>query len=212
MQEKDNLNLSDNQTGDSSEVKNAPNNKKKPGILGFIRNHTYLTTMLAGLLLIVIVYFWKDIQGRNERKAILEKANIELKNKNHEMMALLCKPLVWAIRAELLRNNLEQVDIFTSDLVKEKNFKSITLVEPSGNIIISTNKKLEGQPASALFDTAILSTDSTVVISMENGELLVASPVMGYDKRLGTLVINYNPENFNIGDSKLNEGDENNVK
>jgi hypothetical protein len=168
--------------------------------------------MLAGLLLIVIVYFWKDIQGRNERKAILEKANIELKSKNHEMMVLLCKPLVWAIRAELLRNNLEQVDIFTSDLVKEKNFKSITLVEPSGNIIISTNKKLEGQPASALFDTAILSTDSTVVISMENGELLVASPVMGYDKRLGTLVINYNPENFNIGDSKLNEGDENNVK
>lgn len=164
---------------------------------GFIRKYPVITTVLIALLALVVVYFWKDMQGKRERKAVIEQATLQLQNTNKEMLVLLCKPLVWNIRAELLRENVEQVVLFTNDMVKEKNLESIHLIKPSEEFLVSTNKKLEGQSAAGMFDAAILDADSTIVITTANGELIAASPVMGYDKKLCTLVLQYTPAAFN---------------
>ena len=171
---------------------------------GFIKKYPVITTVLIALLALVIVYFWKDVQGNKQRKAVIEQATIQLQNTNKEMLVLLCKPLVWNIRAELLRENVEQVVLFTNDMVKEKNLESIHLIKPSGEFMVSTNKKLEGQSAAGMFDAALLDTDSTIVVSTASGELIAASPVMGYDKKLCTLVLQYTPEAFNP-DNDLNK-------
>ena len=121
----------------------------------------------------------------------------EMVEKNHELLTLLCKPLVWSIRSEMLRGNIEQVNIFTTDLVKEKNFQYIHLIDPSGTFLVSTNKRLEGQAAGTMFNADILTTDSTTVRTAEDGKtLIVAAPVMGYDKRLGTLILSYMMDEF----------------
>ena len=172
---------------------------------GFIRKHPVITTLLVAILAVVVVYFWKDIQGNRQRKAVIEQATLQLQNKNKEMLVLLCKPLVWNIRAEMLRENLEQVVLFTNDMVKEKNLESIHLINPSGNFLVSTNKKLEGQSASGMFDAALLTTDSTMVFSTASGELIAASPVMGYDKKLCTLVLQYIPAAFDPGNGLKKE-------
>lgn len=171
---------------------------------GFIKKHPVITTVLFALLALVIVYFWKDIQGKRERNAVIEQATLQLQNTNKEMLVLLCKPLVWNIRAELLRENVEQVVLFTNDMVKEKNLESIHLIKPSGEFMVSTNKKLEGQSAAGMFDAALLEADSTIVVSTTDGALIAASPVMGYDKKLCTLVLQYTPVAFNPG-NELNK-------
>lgn len=168
---------------------------------GFIRKHPVITTILIALLALVVVYFWKDMQGKRERKAVIEQATLQLQNTNKEMLVLLCKPLVWNIRVELLRENQEQVVLFTNDMVKEKNLESIHLIKPSGEFLVSTNKKLEGQSAAGIFDTALLDSDSTIVVTTASGELIAASPVMGYDKKLCTLVLQYTPVAFNPGNN-----------
>ena len=167
--------------------------------IGFVRKYPVITTVLIALLALVIVYLWKDIQGKREREAVIEQATLQLQNTNKEMLVLLCKPLVWNIRAELLRENLEQVVLFTNDMVKEKNLEAIHLIKPLGEFMLSTNKKLEGQSAAGIFDVDILESDSTIVKSTANGELIAASPVMGYDKKLCTLVIQYLPATFDPG-------------
>lgn len=168
----------------------------KPDTRGFIRKHPVISVLLFAILAIVVVYFWKDIEGKRERNAVIEKATLYMQNQNKEMLVLLCKPMVWTIREELLRQNLEQVVLFTNDMVREKNLESIHLIEPSGKFLVSTNKEFEGQSSAGLFDAVVLTSDSTIVLSLPDGKLIAASPVMGYDKKLCTLVLQYKPEVF----------------
>lgn len=177
------------------------------GLIKFIKTQQLIIAILMGLIAIICVYIWKDTAARKQKAAIIENASIRLMEKNNEMLVLLCKPLTWLTRSEMLRSNLEEISIFTSDLVKEKNFQYIHLIDPAGNVIISTNKKLEGQSAGEIFGQDILSTDSTIVRSGEGNNLIVAAPVMGYDRRLGTLILNYSSEDFR---AELNTAEKNN--
>ena len=135
---------------------------KKGGFMGFIKKYPIIFTALMGLLAVTIVYFFKDYQAKNQKAVIEKRATEQLEQNNHELLMLMCKPLVWSIRAEMLRGNLDQVNTFTSDLVKEKNFQFIHLVDPNGTIIVSTDKKMEGQSAIGFLDPALLGSDSVV--------------------------------------------------
>jgi hypothetical protein len=198
--------IPDNQA-ESTEPTGENDTTPKQDTRGFMRKHPVITVLLFAVLAVVVVYFWKDIQGNRERQAVIERATLQLQNQNKEMLTLLCKPMVWTIREELLRQNLEQVNLFTNDMVKEKNLESIHLIEPSGNFLVSTNKKLEGQSASGMFDATLLATDSILVVSTADGWLIAASPVMGYDKRMCTLVLQYQPEAFNAENEIINNED-----
>ncbi len=169
---------------------------KKEKTMSFIRKNPVITTALVGILAVVAVYFWKDIQGGREKVAIEKMATAQLNEKNQTMLKLLAKPLVWSIRAEMLRGNMEQVNIFTTDLVKEKNFQFIYMIDPDGKIIASTDKKLEGQTVAGMFDAALLKTDSVIVVNNEAGMLTMAAPVMGFDKQLAVIVLKYAAPGF----------------
>lgn len=153
-------------------------------------------TILCGLLVVVVVYFWKEVEGNMKRKAVVEAATTQLQETNKNLLMLFCKPLVWNVRSEMLRGNMEQVNLLISDLVKEKHFQYIQLVKQDGIVFLSTNKKMEGQPIENENLKNALSSDSTVVIQEEGNLILLVSPVMGYDKKLATLVVSYLPESF----------------
>jgi len=108
-------------------------------------------------------------------------------------LKLLAKPYVWAIRTEMMKGNIEAVNLYANDMVKEKNFQTLTVIDDKGMVISSTNKKLEGKPYSSIGNAAYLSTDSTVVNKVDDTALEVSSPVMGFNKRIGTLIFNYMP-------------------
>lgn len=157
---------------------------------------------MVSLLALVAVYFWKDIQGKKQKTAIEKMAAEQLMENNAEMLKLVTKPFVWSIRAEMLRENMDQINSYTKEMVREKNFQIIHLIDPAGKIVISTDKKLEGQPAAEMFESYILQTDSVVVLRKDM-LLFVAAPVMGYDKKLGVLLMSYKPEKLKTDDRVL---------
>lgn len=171
--------------------------EKKPSFFSrFVKKHPVITAVLFGLLAVVLVYFWKEVEGNYQRKAVIEEATTQLQNNNELMLKLISKPLVWNIRAEMLRGNMEQVDLLMNNLVKEKNFQYIHLVEPDGNVLLSTNKQMQGQSLDNGIIWKALLNDSTVVLVDKANVITVVAPVMGFDERMATLVISYESKPF----------------
>ncbi len=169
-----------------------------PALVLFMKKNPVFTTIVISLVVVAGVYFWQDFQARREQSRIIESASSYIEQSNQEMLRLISRPLVWSIRAELLRDNHEQIGLLISDLVKEKYFLSIFVVNPEGEIIISTNKRQEGSQASEHVSNQLLTADDTTLLMGENHILTLAAPVMGFDKRIGTLVIEYLPEEFEL--------------
>lgn len=183
--------------GNTDDQKTSTDNGSKKGSFSkFIKKHPVLFTALVGILAVVIVYFWKDIEGNRRSAKIEKRANEQLQQNSEDMMKLVTKPLIWSIRSEMLRGNLEQVNLFTNELVKEKNFQFIHLIDPGGSIIVSTDKKLEGQSAIGMFDANLIQADSVIVINNNTEMMTVAAPVMGFDKKLAILIMNYTVSKF----------------
>jgi hypothetical protein len=126
-----------------------------------------------------------------ERQTIKEKATRHIVQSHEEHLKLLAKAYVWAVRAEMMQGNINQVNLFASDMVKEKNFQRIVIANDKGIIVSSTNKKDEGQPFSAIADEAALSSNNTTVQNESDSILILTSPIMGFNNRLGTLLIKY---------------------
>ena len=70
------------------------------------------------------------------------------------------------------------------------------MIDQEGKIIVSTDKKLEGQLATGMFEPALLQTDSVIVVNKDDGMLTMAAPVMGFDKQLAVIVLNYAAPGF----------------
>lgn len=175
--------------------------KKANSSAGFFKRNPVLFTVLMGIVAVVAVYFWKDIQAKNQKAAIVKKASEQIMENNQEMLKLVTKPFVWSIRSEMIRGNMDLVNDYTKEMVREKNFQFINIIAPDGLIINSTDKKLEGQMAGTMFEESLLTTDSVMVVN-KDGMLTIAAPVMGYDKKLGTLIMNYTPVKFVLDTEK----------
>lgn len=134
------------------------------------------------LLLLIVLAGWAGIKiltlkrGFNQEKTVIT-------NKFAEETA---RVFSWAVRGEMLRENMDQVNQYFMNLVKEPGFRKIQLVDINNStVIISTDKKDEG---SAVSDTAIL--NATVARQLPNGDLLrTITPVMGLNSRMAVLVI-----------------------
>jgi hypothetical protein len=70
-----------------------------------------------------------------------------LESQARSMLRLTGRPLAWAVRAEMLRNNLEQVDDYFDDFVREPGIVGVVLIGKEGTVLLATNRKLVGQPA-----------------------------------------------------------------
>jgi len=152
------------------------------------------------ILLFAALWIWKaaeinNLKKENEKKETLlrQKAIELLSQSDYKYLKLLAKPYVWAIRKEMMKGNIEAVNLYANDMVKEKNFQTITVVDDKGMVISSTNKKLEGKSYASVGNGAYLSNDSTLVNKVDDTAFEVSSPVMGFNKRIGTLIFNYTP-------------------
>lgn len=164
---------------------------------GSDRKKTLIIILLA-IVLLAAVWIWKNIQINNgekeaeRKKQILQERASELITNSHkEHLKLLAKPYVWAVRSELLKGNINQVNLYANEMVKEKNFQSIIVANGKGVIISSTNKKNEGQQLSSLGKPNYLTSDTTIVENINDSILVMSSPVMGFNNRLGTMMITY---------------------
>lgn len=168
-------------------------------------------SLLVFLGVLLLVFIWKQI-AVNQAESQLEKGQAQIAQQLEEKSKELVKKareyadsqykkeeerfgqvLAWAVRGELIRNNLDQIDQYLTELVKTKDTERVVLISDEGKLLVSTDKRLESEEASSLYPKDILGLQTiTVKSDVDNRKLLVV-PVMGLNKRLATIVISYNP-------------------
>ncbi len=125
-----------------------------------------------------------------ERAAADSTRRQAMSGQARDLLRLSARPLAWSVRAEMLRGNLGQVDDYFRELVRERPVSSLMLVDKDGRVALATNRKLETQPAEPLVSKALLES-ADVAVEESGTTLRMAVPVMGFDRRLGTLVVDY---------------------
>lgn len=170
--------------------------KKEPEISAAKKK--YLITIGVALILLLSIWIWKSIEinqarktAETEKQNLTQQATSKIVETHKDHLMLLAKPFVWAIRTELMEGNRNQVNLYLNDMVKEKNFQLIAVADNNGKIISSTNKKDEGKEFSSIGSASALGSNTTTTENQNDSILVMTSPVMGFNNRLGTLLIKY---------------------
>ncbi|WP_430229482.1 hypothetical protein [Nitrosomonas communis] len=163
--------------------------------------------VFLGILLLVIA--WKYIavsqaESRVDRERVQITQDLETErsimmrrareyadsqyNKEEERFG---QVLSWAVRGELIRNNLDQVSQYLNELVKMKDTERVVLISDDGKLLVSTDKKLEEAEGKDLYPAEVLQKRKITMLSDVNGKKLLVVPVMGLNSRLATVVVSY---------------------
>jgi len=161
-------------------------------------NKKIFITIGIALVLLIAIWIWRSIEIDNirskaerESQALKKQAIKGIIASKEEQLKLLAKPYVWAVRTEIMKGNIGQLNLYALDMIKEKNFHRIAIADDSGIIVSSTDKKDEGKPFASIGEAAALINNNTIVQNTGDSILIVTSPIMGFNKRLGTLFIKY---------------------
>ena len=163
--------------------------------------------MWYGALFLAIIFFliaWKQIsenrmesemakQLANERVLITQEAREYADKQYIKEEERFGQVLAWAVRGELIRNNLDQVDQYLNELVKMKDTDRVVLVSEEGKLLVSTDKRLEDENVADLYPKEILKADTITVETNVDDKKLLVVPVMGLNNRIATIVVSYNP-------------------
>ncbi len=167
------------------------------------KKNVYVIGILV--VLVFIMYIWKinavkNVQERMEAKQIqiIEKSQQVMTEKTRYFLRLTTTTFVWAIRKEMLRENYEQINEYLNQFVKEPQIKQILVVKSDGTVAVATDKKLEGVAFSSLYPVELLEKDEIEIMDDQNGNILILSPIMGLNKKLGMLFMVYEPEKITI--------------
>ncbi|RZK80314.1 MAG: hypothetical protein EOO85_01145 [Pedobacter sp.] len=181
-----------------SEVNQTLNNSSVSPAEKTVNRKTLLITILVAIILIVAMWIWKSISTNNlEEQATVNQNKLKQQTKtiiaqtHADHLKLLAKPFVWSIRTEMMKGNNDQINIYMNEMVREKNFQRIMVLNNKYAIVSSTNKKDEGKSFDTVDSMSKLSGDDTKVENKGDSILTLISPIMGFNNRLGTLYIQY---------------------
>lgn len=165
-----------------------------------------MNRVTMGLILALVlvgggIYGWKQLavarlQDRvdEERETCVERVGTLLAGQTEELLRLSALPLGWAVRSEMLKENFEQIDAYLQRFVKEDHVERVAVAGADGNLVLATDKKLEGDLAERTYPAEALAANDATVVRRDDGGFLVAVPVVSYDARLGTLLVDYAPD------------------
>jgi hypothetical protein len=189
-----------------SEKENTPVKKKKR-----LSAQAVVSIIILCLLIIVPtgIYLWKQAEISNLKKQhetainqIRTDANNTITENNKKNIETLTRVFSWAVRSEMLRSNMEQVNTYMTDLVKAADLNDISAIKTDGIVVLSTNKKFEGNAYPGPVSAQLSSINEVVSRSDENGNIMCICPIMGLDSRLGTIVITYKPKTYVFGNNE----------
>jgi len=161
------------------------------------------------LLALVIVAAWAAYSiSSGERRLAQERQQLEQKleadtsalrreaqeavaRQTQEMQLLFGTALAWSVRSAMLRNNLDEIDQYFGELVKNPRIALVLLADVDGKVLRTTDRKyLDGQ-FSAHFPEDLLKVENVVVRSGEGDRIRLVLPIQGLTARLGTVLLMY---------------------
>ncbi len=113
--------------------KNASETADKITFFSSTKNKILVASAIV-VVLFASLWIWKaveisNLKKDNEKKETLlkQKTNELLLLSDYKYLKLLAKPYAWAIRTEMMKGNIEAVNLYANDMVKEKTFKPLRL-------------------------------------------------------------------------------------
>ncbi len=161
--------------------------------------------ILVGLMLVVIA--WKFIavgkvesdmakKLESERALITQQAREYADQQYVKEEERFGQVLSWAVRGELIRNNIDQIDQYLSEIVRMKDTERVVLIGEDGQLLVSTDKRLEETKGAEIFPKEILNLQKISIKSDVDGKKILVVPVMGLNKKIATLVVSYKQPKF----------------
>jgi hypothetical protein len=189
-----------------SEKENTPDKKKKR------MSAQAIVSIIIICLLIAIpagIYFWKQgeisklkKQHETEISNIKADAGKTIADNNKKSIETITRVFAWAVRSEMLRNNMEQVNTYMNDLVKTADLNDISAIKTDGIVILSTNKKYEGNAYPGFVASELNNINEVVSRDDAGGNIMSICPIMGLDNKMGTIVITYKPKTYTFGNNE----------
>jgi hypothetical protein len=162
----------------------------------------FLYAIGALVLLLIVMWIWKGVAvGRVEKRVERERAELaaqgeELEQRMREESAarveealrLMGIPLGWAVRTEAISDDYDQIEEYAARLIKEPRVKRVVFVNSEGMVQLSTDRKLQGEPASGFFGD-LTSRTEIALRAEESGDYQLMVPILGYNSRLGSMIV-----------------------
>jgi len=167
----------------------------KRWIVSSPRLHAVIIGALALTLVALAVAHVVELHGvreaaADERAALVQFATQTLTDQTSSLLRLSALPLAWAIRSALLKDDFATADAYVQRMVQERHVMGVALVTADGKVRLAGSRKLEGHPAAEAFPGVVLNEAEPVVVTSDNA-LRAVVPIMGIDRRLGTLIFSY---------------------
>jgi hypothetical protein len=167
---------------------------------------------LALVALLILAFAWKQFavgaaqraldsermamtqQLADEKTRLRATAGEFLARNSDAAHVLMGTTLAWAVRGELIRDNLDQIDQFFGELIRNDRVRVVLLAGADGVVRLATDRKLQGGAFSAHFPEALLAEPAVVIRPGADGEKWLVLPIQGLNSRLGTVLVAYRPE------------------
>lgn len=160
----------------------------------FQKNRLKLFAGAIFLLTVLSVYFYQRYQMGKLRdqfnNAVMEKGELALQLAQHSNERLaegMVKPLVWAIKSEMVRGNKEGIDRFITSIVQDSDLELIVIVDMTGMVYLSTDKKYEGKSVIEVLPTMPRDVLKAGVHTASPEEVVATAPILGDTQQLGVL-------------------------
>ncbi len=165
--------------------------QKNTTFFGTLKKFPRTSILIFVLFIVAGVFTWQYLSHKKD----LRLAQFQyIQNSNamrHEMLLLLAKPMVWSLRTEMLRGNMDQVQFLINDMVQDGNFIFIHVIDPKGIVIATTDISIQGKPIGTDICEHSLTAEQPICEPDGDTRVLVSAPVMGVDRKMATLVFAY---------------------
>ena len=164
------------------------NTEEKPKKKSWFKQNVGATIVMI-IMLIAIIFLGINLMVKQKQHKE-EIADINAKNAaivdslKKDNFTWLTKVFTWTVRSEMLRENLEQVKLYSQELIKYQYVDNIKVVDPSGRVIFTSDMK----------DQSVITEWSNIhklAVIQKDNKTIIASPILGNDKILGAVVIEY---------------------
>lgn len=163
---------------------------KKNRFIEFLLKHK-VVVFLVVVIGLLLLYFDLKIKDIEFTQIEMMRTTNQIHNRQIDSIQIsgtiqTIKVFSWAVRGELIRDNIDQVNQLFQAFIKENEIQQIDLINPESSVIfLSTDMKQEGQKVS---DEKIIRVNKPTTIKDSLNQKVII-PVMGLEKRIGVLVI-----------------------
>ncbi|HTR78037.1 MAG TPA: hypothetical protein VMH39_07995, partial [Gemmatimonadaceae bacterium] len=145
---------------------------------------------------IAVMYGWRrlslwrsDRANRLAREAALTRASGVARNLVAEAVHLAAATLEWAVRAELVREDLRDVEEYMLQLAKVRRVSRAIVARRDGVVIAATGAGVKGQRLESVVRDLPPELADPQTQQPSERTLRLVFPIMGLDARIGTLVL-----------------------